>query len=474
MKGIKKLDENLVAPFRSLTITNPNLPDNSNWQIGTLKCNPELRGLQYKLDDKGNFGNFDATYILLPETVTSELIKNGTIQTEDLKDNCVTNDKIRDRTINHIKLQVNTLTDEEMASQSITTRALRDLNVTTSKLANKSVTNAKIADYAVDGIKIANNSINSGHIVNYSIISEKISPSAVTTEKLAVNAVTNDKIANGTIQGIKIAGGTITNVNIADKTITPRNLMNGAVETRILADEAVTNAKIAPKTILATNIADRTITSLQIKEEGISTINYRNASVTREKLADEIGDIIDNAVVYDAEGNVTMLQDDKPECRVVIGSSQIDGTSNGNGELIVNGTIRADRVYNMAYSDLAEGYVPGEELEPGDIVELREDGKVYKSSINGHTAVIVGVVSDEYAQCFGATEEEIENGEKVAIGLIGRIHVKVNGPVHLGDDIKVNNIPGIGITNAISKHIIGKALETVEQEGVHKVLCLVK
>ena len=48
MKGMKKLDENVIAPYRSLTITNPNLIDNSNWQIGTLKCNPEQAGLSYK------------------------------------------------------------------------------------------------------------------------------------------------------------------------------------------------------------------------------------------------------------------------------------------------------------------------------------------------------------------------------------------------------------------------------------------
>ena len=105
MKGMKKLDENVIAPYRSLTITNPNLIDNSNWQIGTLKCNPERAGLTYKSDSAGNFSLFDATYILAPNTVTSLIIQDGTIQTIDLSDKCVTNNKIADRTINHMKLQ---------------------------------------------------------------------------------------------------------------------------------------------------------------------------------------------------------------------------------------------------------------------------------------------------------------------------------------------------------------------------------
>ena len=79
MKGMKKLDENVIAPYRSLTITNPNLIDNSNWQIGTLKCNPERAGLTYKSDSAGNFSLFDATYILAPNTVTSLIIQDGTI-----------------------------------------------------------------------------------------------------------------------------------------------------------------------------------------------------------------------------------------------------------------------------------------------------------------------------------------------------------------------------------------------------------
>ena len=47
MKGIKKINENVVAPYRSLTIVNNGLPDNTNWQVGTLKCNPTVAGLQY-------------------------------------------------------------------------------------------------------------------------------------------------------------------------------------------------------------------------------------------------------------------------------------------------------------------------------------------------------------------------------------------------------------------------------------------
>ena len=127
----------------------------------------------------------------------------------------------------------------------------------------------------------------------------------------------------------------------------------------------------------------------------------------------------------------------------------------------------------MAYADLAEGYVPGEELQPGDIVEYREDGKVYKAEYNV-PGVVVGIVSDEYAACYGATEEEIKSGEKVAVGLVGRLHVNVTGPTVIGQDIMVSyRDKGLGEALFGFGHKIGKVLETTEEKGIHKVLCLI-
>ena len=169
-----------------------------------------------------------------------------------------------------------------------------------------------------------------------------------------------------------------------------------------------------------------------------------------------------------------MLMESASSCTVKIGSEDADGKSMANGSLRVYGDIRADRVYNMAYADLAEGYIPGEDLEPGDIVELREDGKVYKAYSNGLPAVIVGVVSDEYATCYGASKEELEEGSKVAVALIGKVHVKIKGPVRIGEPVKINNIPGVGLPWSNNNIVVGKALETVEEDGMHKVLCLIK
>lgn len=490
MKGMKKLNENVIAPYRSLTITNPNLIDNSNWQIGTLKCDPERSGLSYKASSDGTYSFFDASYILLPNSITSILIQDGTIQTIDLADGCITNNKIADRTINHIKLQFQTLTDDEMASQSITTRALRDRNVTDEKVADATLTNRTLADACIQYRNMSVNSVGTMHLMDNTVTENKLANESVGANKLKDSSVTYKKIVPYTIIGGEmteivengqrtmvqgnIAQATITNYNIANNTITGQNIMTGAITNRCLGDYEVYGDKIRPKSILYTHIADGTITGAQIADNTIDTDNYKDKSVTLAKLSDDIFSKVNNAVTYDSEGNVTMLLETFDSCSVAIGSEDTNGNSLGNGYLRVYGDIRADRVYNMAYADLAEGYIPGEELEPGDIVELREDGKVYKAYSNGLDAVVVGVVSDEYAACYGATKEEIEDGSKVAVALIGRVHVKIRGPIKIGEEVRVNNIPGVGCAWSNNKFVIGRALETVEEDGMRKVLCLIK
>lgn len=506
-KGIKKLDENVISPFRSLTITNPSLPDNTNWQIGTLKCDPTNSGLTYKVDSNGNFSMFDARFVLLDETITSELIKNGTIKTEDLSDGCVTNDKIQDRTINHIKLQQHTLTDDEMGAESVSTRALKRQCVidsndeTISKIASRTILNRSLSDSCIEYRNMSSDSVGTLQLINGAITNSKYGFESLSNEKLVNDTIQWNKIAPHTIIGGenteafvngekvvvkgRIAQKTITNWNIADNTINSLNIMTGAITNNKIGDFEIYGDKIASLAIKNAHIGNKEIDYNKIADNGIKTLNYDNSSVTKEKLANDVLYAVNNAVVYDNDGNVKMMQENRAKCDVVIGSGNVEGgsrRSDGNGSLNVYGSIQADRVYNMAYSDLAEAYIPGEKLEPGDIVELREDGKVYKAQWDYLDGVYVGVVSDEYAMCFGANEEELNDGSKVAVGLIGKIHVKVEGPVKMGDKICANYAAfnggaGYKADDCHNPNIIGRALETVQDVGeheLHKVLCLVR
>ena len=154
------------------------------------------------------------------------------------------------------------------------------------------------------------------------------------------------------------------------------------------------------------------------------------------------------------------------------------GSKYGGTELInlhCTGDIEGNRVYFMTYQDLAEAYIPGEDMQPGDIVAMREDGLVYKA--NAFDQCIVGVISNEFANCLGATAEEIKKGSKVAVGTIGKIHVNVRGPVKLGQQIHVMGADsGVGSASWTTINSIGKALETIEcgTNEINKVLVQIR
>ena len=92
---------------------------------------------------------------------------------------------------------------------------------------------------------------------------------------------------------------------------------------------------------------------------------------------------------------------------------------------------------------------------------------------NAFDQCIVGVISDEFANCLGATIEEIEKGWKVAVGTVGKVHVNVRGPVKLGQKIQVVGADsGIGNATWTGVSSIGKALESVDcgLNEINKVL----
>lgn len=467
--SIKKISENLIAPNRSLVITNESLIDNENWQLGSLKVYNSTRGLRLKTAPN-TFDLFNAPYILEQRTITSELIGVGQVKTINLADGCVTNDKIADRTINHIKLQLNTITSDEMGPDSVTTVAIKDKAVTGAKIADETITETNLANGCVTNPKLGLNSVGTANLMNNSITEDKLINGCVTNSKLADDAVTYNKIKPYTILGGNQAevNGVIVQGNIAAETITSWNIKANSLNTQVLMDGAVTYEKlgagsvygnaIKPGGLAAVHFGPGCVTEYAIADNALSTSKYQDKSITKEKLADDVYNSVLNAVIYDENGNVTMLRKDK--CDVVIGSATND-KSNANGSLTVNGIIKADRVYNMAYADIAEGYEPGEELEPGDAAYLREDGKVYKSD-----GFCVGVVSDEYAMCLGASDEELETNKKVAVAVIGKVHVKTKYSTILGGEVI-----------ALGGAVVGKALEKKDKAyngGCHKVLCLVR
>ncbi|MDP3999486.1 MAG: hypothetical protein Q8P76_02740, partial [bacterium] len=138
-------------------------------------------------------------------------------------------------------------------------------------------------------------------------------------------------------------------------------------------------------------------------------------------------------------------------------------------------------------SDIAESYLAGETLEPGDLVALDENSPISLVKAIKTSKLILGAISAHPAvlfegnlSSFGApdVQDQYMEGEKAPLAVVGRILVKVNlegGEIKAGDPIAASSEPGIGQKATSSGMIIGYALEdylgpTAENKGMVSML----
>ncbi len=459
-KGIKKLTENVIADKRSLLLVGGSKKKGSNnkdfvpsnitnteaMPLGMVSVDYANQGMIIKTNQNASkpsdstWQKFNAANTLADQSIITGLIKDSAITTAKIANNAVTEPKIKDASVTTNKIKDGNVTtakiadraiiNEKIADNAIQGRVIKDGAITTAKIAGKAVTTAKIADDAVIGSKIAPGAISEKHL-------STTSPLMIREKNIYDNSITTNKIANGAVTNAKIANGAVTSAKIANNQITTAHLQNGAV----------TKDKLAPNAVGTTHLQNNSITREKLAP----------GAVTLDILGQNVVDVINRAVLHDGKGNVT-------------------GTnSTVLNNITATGDIYAHRVYNVVYMDIAEGYVPGEKLEAGDIVAMHEDGKVYKAATINEC--IVGVVSNEFANCLGASKEELFSGEKIAVGMIGKIHVKVKGPVRLGQRITVSvSDAGVGVANWMNNNNIGQALETIDCDfdEIHEVLVQVR
>lgn len=149
------------------------------------------------------------------------------------------------------------------------------------------------------------------------------------------------------------------------------------------------------------------------------------------------------------------------------------------GDLVVNGTITATKVYGSVWNDYAEWYDRGEQTQPGDIISLDpySDAEKYVKARAGSR--VVGVHSDSFGHIIGGDtcipagmDYESWNREiKIPVGVSGRVFVNVIGPVKKGDIIYLHSeLAGIGTTEkSDGMPSVGFAVTSKSDVGIGKV-----
>lgn len=148
--------------------------------------------------------------------------------------------------------------------------------------------------------------------------------------------------------------------------------------------------------------------------------------------------------------------------------------------LNMDGYLHATRVYNAVFNDYAEFFLKGEELEAGDIAVIDEDSKdeVYIKSRGAFAQGVVGVVSDDYAQCIGGKGDGNDERDFAPLGMAGRVNVKIVGSAKKGQLIVSSDIAGVGMAidpkEAIAGCVVGKVLEDYDgKDGVKRIRAII-
>ena len=458
-EGIKKISENVIINKRALIVTDPSVTDNEAISIGALWTDPILKGLKIKTANN-SLSLLDASQSFLDSSITSNLLADKCIIESKIADNAITNRTILDNTINGTKILNNAITENKLANNSVISSKIKDKNILTNHIADGAITSIKLANNSVTTDKINNMAITKDKLANNSVTEDILASRTIDTRHFKDRCITNQVLALNSVDSNIITNKGIASKNIGDKQIVTRTIANGAIVKDHIVSNSIATEHIINKSVTNDKLADDSVSTNNIIDKSITTNKIVDRSITKDKLATDVINIIGDPVLYEADDNVILRK---------------GLTVNEN--INVTGDITANRVYNAVFMDIAEAYIPNEDevFIPGDIVQVNDEGLLIRA-INSSSFPIVGVVSDEYATCYGATDKELEDRDKIAVGMIGKVHVNVIGPVNVGDYIALAK-DGMGASykdnNLLKEHIIGKALETNTNNDLKKVLCLI-
>jgi len=153
----------------------------------------------------------------------------------------------------------------------------------------------------------------------------------------------------------------------------------------------------------------------------------------------------------------------------------VTSTTSGNQALQLDastyvtntGYLYATRVYNAVYNDYAECFD-----NKNKIVELDENNNTVLAKENSN--MIIGVVSDSFGHMLGGTEEEIQEGSKMPIGLAGVLYVDSLDRVDIKNRGKFITSGGNGLAKVldtpISGSTVGKIIDIDEVNNRYKVI----
>jgi ATP:corrinoid adenosyltransferase len=360
----------------------------------------------------------------------------------------VTYDKMQDIvTANRVLGKTTAGTVEEVQIQ---TDMISDDQVTNDKLANMSAQTMKVnaTGAAADpqDLALGNNTIvgrlGSGVISTLSVgtstvigrtTSGDIIAAQTATDQIADDAVTNDKLANMPANSVKV-GNSSSAADPSDITVADTQILIGN-------GSGFTTAALSGHVTMANT--------------GACTVSGGEADFVK---VDEKNDDVNYQVLF-SDNNGTGYQ------RPYIDTDDGHLMYNPSTQTLSSGTI-AGNAATANYADLAEKYTTSEEHPVGTVM-MASFNKTEETTPCTSSGIPVGVISAQPAYLMNA------NAPGQALGLKGRVPVRVVGGVHKGDPVYTHH-NGCASKEFNGAMMVGVALEssTIDEEKL--IECILK
>jgi YVTN family beta-propeller protein len=181
----------------------------------------------------------------------------------------------------------------------------------------------------------------------------------------------------------------------------------------------------------------------------------------------------DGSIKVDDDGNVSIMND------LHIGGRLFPSLKGGGIQndwyLFIDDTdptstylsTNADGFQSMDTYDFAERYYSPDQLEPGDLVVVSDNGRTHVQRSLNEDDMLLGIVSTRPAFIAGRPATST-----YPIALSGRVPTKVsgmNGAIKAGDPLAPTSIPGVAAKAVRSGPIVGLALEDFDGADISKI-----
>lgn len=286
--------------------------------------------------------------------------------------------------------------------------------------------NSKYITIAPNIINIVNPSLSSS---NNSVINLR-NPNDTIHTKIFDNGKI-ELLNTGDNPGIRFYDGTSTNTSIW-KVLGEKKIQ---IDANLgVTGNAYVNGDVTGKTGLITE--SRTVTFRGGTTDGTITKDEKSSTL-RTNGAFYVGSTGQSGLYA---GNTTI------KGSATIGSSG-QCTISSDGTIDTQGTIRGTKVYNAVYNDYAEIMKKPvwEEIEPGDILYVDEEGLIRRLDNLEHINSVIGICSDTAGVILGG--DGIPEDERVIVGFVGQIWTKTSEEeIKPGQMLKINDHGTLSIT----------------------------